>query len=85
MFEVGPNCGGCLSEVSYAAVIRICRWPSSRLVKTLVVTSNYVHVFQQEQLFKDDFERIQKEYPEKDIVVCGGEVFVCDTLEDAEV
>lgn len=55
------------------------------LLKEGVVTYDYVQdIFQQEQLFKDNFERIKKEFPDKDIVVCGGEIFVGETLEDAE-
>ncbi len=55
------------------------------LLKEGLVTSDYVQdVFQQEQLFKDNFERVKKEFPNKDIAVCGGEIFVGDTLKDAE-
>jgi|GEM_PF-6911821 len=55
------------------------------LLKDGLVTSGYVQdVFQQEQVFKDNFERIRIEFPDKDIVVCGGEIFVGETLKDAE-
>jgi hypothetical protein len=57
----------------------------TELLKEGLVTSDYVQdVFQQEQVFKDNFERIKKEFPDKDIVVCAGEIFAGETLKDAE-
>jgi hypothetical protein len=50
-----------------------------------LVTLDYVQdVFKQEQIFRDNFERIQMDYPNKYIVVCGGEIFDGETLKDAE-
>ncbi len=50
-----------------------------------LVTLDYIQdVFEQEQIFKNNFERIQKDFPDKYIVVCGGEIFDGETLKDAE-
>jgi hypothetical protein len=50
-----------------------------------LVTLDYIQdLFEQEQVFKDNLERIQRDLADKYIVVCGGEIFDGDTLKEAE-
>lgn len=50
-----------------------------------LVNLDYIQdLFQQEQVFKDNFEQIQKDLAGKYIVVCGGEIFDGETLKEAE-
>lgn len=55
------------------------------LVKEGLASDEYVQdVFQQEQIFRDNFDRINKENPNHAIVVCGGEIFVGDSIKELE-
>ncbi len=55
-----------------------------RLIEKGSITEEYaVDMFRQEQLFKDSFEKLQTEYKNKEIVVCGNEIFVADSFDEA--
>lgn len=55
-----------------------------RLIEKGSITEEYaVDMFRQEQIFNDNFEKLQTQYKNKEIVVCGDEIFIGDSFDEA--
>ncbi len=54
------------------------------LIKNGSITEdNAVDMFTQEQIFNDKFEELKMKHADKEIIVCGNEIFLGDSFEEA--